>query len=326
MMTAYTVVVTDYGFPDLKQEEEVLLPMGVKLLSGQCKTQEEVLQLARHADAIISERAPITKAVIDSLERCKIIVRYGVGVDNVDIEAAKARNIPVVNVPDYGTGEVADHAMSLLLASVRKIPQVVAQVRRGVWQITPCRPLMGLNGKTLGIAGFGNIGKDVAKRAQSFGINTIGYDPFVQQTVFEQQYTQKVDWHQLLEQSDMISVHLPLTADTKHIFNRDAFERMKSTAYLINTSRGAVIHTESLIEALTSNQIAGAALDVLEQQPVALDSPLLQIEQCLITSHCAWYSESSLNRLQRHAALEVQRILNGERPKHIVNGVEVYSA
>jgi D-3-phosphoglycerate dehydrogenase len=322
-MTKYTVVVTDYGFPDLKQEEEVLLPMGVQLISGQCKTPEEVLRMAKQADAIITERAPITKEVIDSLERCKIIVRYGVGVDNVDIEAAKARNIPVVNVPDYGTGEVADHAMSLLLSSVRKIPQIVAQVRRGVWQITPCRPIMGLQGKTLGIAGFGNIGRDVARRAQSFGINTIGYDPYVQQPVFEQMNTQKVDWNELLEKSDMISVHLPLTPDTKHIFNHDAFERMKSTAYLINTSRGAVVHTESLIAALTNNQIAGAALDVLEQQPVSPDSPLLKIEQCFITSHCAWYSESSLNRLQRHAALEVKRIFSGERPKHIVNGVEV---
>jgi D-3-phosphoglycerate dehydrogenase len=322
-MTKYTVVVTDYGFPDLKQEEEVLLPIGVQLISGQCKTPEEVLRMAKQADAIITERAPITKEVIDSLERCKIIVRYGVGVDNVDIEAAKARNIPVVNVPDYGTGEVADHAMSLLLSSIRKIPQIVAQVRRGVWQITPCRPIMGLQGKTLGIAGFGNIGRDVARRAQSFGINTIGYDPYVQQPVFEQMNTQKVDWNELLEKSDMISVHLPLTPDTKHIFNHDAFERMKSTAYLINTSRGAVVHTESLIAALTNNQIAGAALDVLEQQPVSPDSPLLKIEQCFITSHCAWYSESSLNRLQRHAALEVKRIFSGERPKHIVNGVEV---
>jgi D-3-phosphoglycerate dehydrogenase len=322
-MTNYTVVVTDYGFPDLKEEEGVLLPMGAELVSGQCKTAEEVLRLAKQADAIITERAPITKEVIDSLERCKIIVRYGVGVDNVDIEAAKARNIPVVNVPDYGTGEVADHAMSLLLSSVRKIPQIVAQVRRGVWQTTPCRPIMGLQGKTLGLAGFGNIGKDVAKRAQSFGINTIGYDPYVQEPVFEQMNTQKVDWHELLEKSDMISVHLPLTGDTKHIFNQAAFERMKSTAFLINTSRGAVIHTESLIEALTNNQIAGAALDVLEQQPISPDSPLLKIEQCFITSHCAWYSESSVNRLQRHAALEVKRILTGERPKHIVNGVEV---
>lgn len=322
-MTKFTVVVTDYGFPDLKQEEDILLPIGAQLISGQCKTPEEVLHLAKYADAIIAERAPITKEVIDSLERCKIIVRYGVGVDNVDIEAAKARHIPVVNVPDYGTGEVADHAMSLLLSSVRKIPQIVAQVRRGVWQITPCSPIMGLQGKTLGLAGFGNIGKDVARRAQSFGINTIGYDPYVQQPVFEQMNTQKVDWHELLEKSDMISVHLPLTPDTKHIFNQDAFERMKSTAYLINTSRGAVVHTESLIAALTNNQIAGAALDVLEQQPVSPDSPLLQIEQCFITSHCAWYSESSVNRLQRHAALEVKRILSGERPKHIVNGVEV---
>jgi len=322
-MTKYTVAVTDYGFPDLHQEEEVLLPMGFEFVTGQCKTPDEVMQLTRHADAILIERAPITKEVIDNLQRCKIIVRYGVGVDSVDIQAAKARHIPVVNVPDYGTGEVADHAMSLLLSSVRKIPQIVSQVRQGVWQTTPCRPIMGLEGKTLGIAGFGNIGKDVARRAQSFGIHTIAYDPYVPEHVCNEWKTQKVDWHSLLERSDMISVHLPLTPETKYLFHDEAFARMKSTAYLVNTSRGGVIKTESLIDALATGKIAGAALDVLEEQPIPMSSPLLQFDNCFITSHCAWYSESSLNRLQRHAALEIKRIFSGERPKHIVNGVEV---
>jgi D-3-phosphoglycerate dehydrogenase len=322
-MALYTVAVTDYGFPDLKQEEAVLLPMGFQFVTGQCKTAEQVIQLASAADAILTERAPITKEVLDNLHNCKIIVRYGVGVDNVDIEAAKARNIPVVNVPDYGTGEVADHAMSLLLASVRKIPQIVSQVRKGVWEITPCRPIVGLQGKTLGLAGFGNIGRDVAKRAQSFGINTIAYDPYVQAPVFHGLGTEKVDWQTLLQTSDFISIHLPLTATTKHIFNEEAFAQMKSAVYLINTSRGAVIKTASLIEALQNNTIAGAALDVLEEQPISMSSPLLAMEQCLLTSHCAWYSESSLNRLQRHAAMEIERLFNGKRPKHIVNGVEV---
>lgn len=322
-MTKYRVAVTDYGFPDLHQEEEVLLPMGFEFVTGQCKTPDEVMQLTRYADAILIERAPISKEVIDHMKRCKIIVRYGVGVDSVDIQAAKQKNIPVVNVPDYGTGEVADHAMALLLSSIRKIPQIVSRVRQGVWQTTPCRPIMGLQGKTLGIAGFGNIGKDVARRAQSFGINTLAYDPYVPENVCIEWKTQKVDWHSLLERSDMISVHLPLTPETRHLFNDEAFERMKSTAYLVNTSRGGVIRTESLMDALKNKKIAGAALDVLEEQPIPKSSPLLQFENCFITSHCAWYSESSLNRLQRHAALEIKRLFSGERPRHIVNGVEV---
>ncbi|TBL76593.1 C-terminal binding protein [Paenibacillus thalictri] len=322
-MGSYVVAVTDYGFPDLKQEEEVLLPLGFQFATGRCTTAEQVIQLAGEADAILTERAPITKEVIEQLHNCKIIVRYGVGVDNVDVEAAKARHIPVVNVPDYGTGEVADHAMTLLLSSVRKIPQVVSQVRRGVWQTTPQRPIFGFQGTTLGIAGFGHIGRDVAKRAQSFGIRTIAYDPYVQDDVFRERGTERVDWDTLLQASDFISVHLPLTDATKHIFDENAFARMKPTAYLINTSRGAAVKTQSLIEALQSSRIAGAALDVLEHQPVAPDSPLLALDNCLITSHCAWYSESSLGRLQRHAALEIKRLFSGERPKHIVNGVEV---
>jgi D-3-phosphoglycerate dehydrogenase len=321
-MSAYTVAVTDYGFPDLKQEEAILLPKGFRIVEGQCKTEESVLKLARDADAILTERAPVTKEVIDNLQRCKIIVRYGVGVDSIDIEAAKARNIPVVNVPDYQTGEVADHAMSLLLASVRKIPQIVSQVRGGVWDSTP-RPIVGLQGATLGVAGFGNIGRDVAKRAQSFGIRTIGYDPYVQDAAFRDAGTEKVDWSTLLQTSDFISIHLPLTTGTRHIFDESAFAQMKPTAFLVNTSRGPVIKTESLIKALQNNTIAGAALDVLEVEPTSPSSPLLAMEQCLITSHCAWYSESSLNRLQRYAAMEIVRLFNGERPKHIVNGVEV---
>jgi D-3-phosphoglycerate dehydrogenase len=321
-MNSYTVAVTDYGFPDLKQEEEILLPWGFRIVEDQCKTAEQVLELARDADAILTERAPVTKEVIDNLRNCKIIVRYGVGVDSVDIEAAKARNIPVVNVPDYQTGEVADHAMALLLSSVRRIPQIVSQVRGGVWNATP-RPIVGLQGATLGLAGFGNIGRDVAKRAQSFGIRIIGYDPYVQEAAFREAGAEKVDWATLLKISDFISVHLPLTEGTRHIFDESAFAQMKSTAFLINTSRGPIIRTENLIEALQTGRIAGAALDVLEEEPVSPDSPLLTMEQCLITSHCAWYSESSLKRLQRYAAMEIVRLFSGERPKHIVNGVEI---
>lgn len=322
-MTKFTVAVTDYGFPDLKQEEAVLIPAGFRLLSAQSRTVEEVIALTRDADAILSDKAPVTKEVIDQLRNCKIIVRYGVGVDNVDVEAAKARNIPVVNVPDYHTGEVADHAMTLLLSSVRKITQVVSQVRNGVWDMTPCRPIQGLQEKVLGIAGFGNIGRDVAKRAQSFGIQTIAYDPHVKDELFEATGTRKVDWHSLLKESDFISIHLPLLASTKHLFDDEAFAMMKPTAYVVNTSRGAVIKTESLITALQTNKIAGAGIDVSEEEPVAPDSPLLRMEQCLVTSHCAWYSESSLSRLQRSAAMEIVRLFNGECPKHIVNGVQV---
>lgn len=322
-MSTLTVAVTDYGFPDIRQEKELLEPIGFQFVTGQCKTAEEVSLLCQDADAILTQWAPVTEEVMQRLNKCKIIVRYGIGVDNVDLDAAKRRNIPVVNVPDYAINEVADHALSLLLSSVRKIPQVVSQVRRGVWEIAPCRPIIGLQEKTVGLAGFGNIARAVAHRAQAFGMKVIAYDPFVDEEAFQASGVEKADWNTLLEQSDILSVHLPLNKETKHILGQEAFKSMKSSAYLINTSRGGVIHTEDLVEALEKQRIAGAALDVLEHEPVSSDSPLLRMDSCLITSHCAWYSENSILRLQLFAATEIKKLFSGETPKHIVNGVQL---
>lgn len=319
----WKVAVTDYGFPDLRPEHETLEPLGVRLTAAQCKTGQEVADLCAEADAVLTQWAPVTAEAIGRMVRCRVIVRYGIGVDNVDLTAARSRGIPVVNVPDYAIDEVADHALALMLASVRKIPQVVADVRRGQWAIAPRRPIQGLTGKRLGLAGFGNIARAVAKRAQAFEMETIAYDPFVDEAVFRANGVERVDAQRLLRESDVLSVHLPLNADTRHFLNAQAFRMMKPTAFLINTSRGGVVDTEALAEALSQDQLAGVALDVLEQEPVSPDSPLLQLESCLITSHCAWYSESSLIRLQQFAALEVKRVLEGGRPLHVVNGVSV---
>lgn len=320
-MTEYVVAVTDYGFPDLTPEREVLEPLGFRFVTGQCKTSEDVLELCRDADAVLTQWAPMTNEVIAGLERCRLIVRYGIGVDNVDLEAAKRQSIPVANVPDYAIDEVADHAVTLLLSSVRKVPQVVSRVRNGIWEIAPCRPIIGLQGRTVGLAGFGNIARAVAKRLQAFGLHVIAFDPFVQDDVYASLGVGKVEWDELLERSDFLSVHLPLTATTKHLLNLEAFQKMKNTAYIVNTSRGGVISTNDLVTALQEGLIAGAALDVLEEEPIVVGHPLLALEQCLITSHCAWYSESSLSRLQHFAALEIKRMFSGEQPKHIVNGV-----
>ena len=322
-MNSYVAAITDYGFPDLAPEAEILEPAGFRLLAGQSRTSDEVIELCRSADAILTQWAPVNREVIEQLERCRIIVRYGIGVDNVDLDAARERNIPVVNVPDYAVEEVADHAMALLLAAVRKIPAVVAQVRNGVWDIAPKRPIVGLTGRTLGLAGFGNIARAVARRAQAFGMQTVAYDPYASETVFAEYRTERVGWEALLDRSDFISVHLPLTSDTRHLVNGEALRRMKPGAFLINTSRGGVVQTEALTEALGQGVIAGAALDVLEQEPIPNDHPLLSMDNCLITSHCAWYSEDSLKRLQSYAAMEVRRLFEGGVPKHIVNGVKL---
>lgn len=320
-MSKYRVAITDYGFPDLEPERNVLEPLGFELVPAHCKTAAEVAELCRNVDAVLTQWAPVTAEAIEAFENCKVIVRYGIGVDNVDLEAARRKNIPVVNVPDYAVQEVADHTLSLMLAVVRKIPQIVQRVREGIWEISPCRPIIGLQGKAIGVAGFGNIAKAVVHRAKAFGMQAVGYDPFVDEAVFAQLGVEKVDWETLLARSDVLSVHMPLTPQTRHILNADAFRKMKPESFLVNTSRGGTIDTDALIDALRRGEIAGAAVDVLEHEPIAPDSPLLQMDQCLVTSHCAWYSENSLLRLQEYAALEIKRLFNGEKLLHVVNGV-----
>jgi len=318
-LNAYRVVVTDHGFPDLQAEEEALREVEAELTVFQCQTVREVAEAVREADAVLTQWAPITSEAIAAMERCKVIVRYGIGVDNVDLEAAGRKGIPVVNVPDYALEEVADHAMALLLALSRKLPQVGALIRDGHWQTNPCRPMRSLRGQRLGLAGFGNIARHVASRAQAFGMQVAAYDPFVKAEAFESLGVQAVDFDDLLEASDSISVHLPLNADTRHLFNDRAFSRMKPGATLINTSRGGVVHTEDLEAALAAGRLGGAGLDVLEDEPINADSPLIAMPQVLLTSHCAWYTEDALDRLKSYAAMEVVRALTGQQLKHVVN-------
>ncbi|GGD93579.1 C-terminal binding protein [Paenibacillus nasutitermitis] len=314
------IAATEPGFPDYSNERRILEPLSSSLEIRFCNTVEEVIAFCKDADAILTNHSPFTKEAIDRLEKCKIIVRYGIGFDNVDIQAAAAKNIPVVNVPDYGIQEVADHTFTLLLSAVRKIPTMDRNVRNGNWQIDEIRPILGLRDKVLGLAGFGNIAREVARRAQGFNLQVIAYDPFVADEVFMQTGVRRVDFQSLLVESDFISSHLPLNKKTEHLFDRDAFTRMKPTAILVNTSRGGVVHTEDLVWALENREIAGAGLDVFEQEPLPAGHPILALESCVLSGHAAWYSEDSMLRLQEYAALEVERVLTGGRPKHVVNG------
>ncbi|MDG0810018.1 C-terminal binding protein [Cohnella rhizosphaerae] len=315
------IATTEPGFADYVNEKRILEPLPAEIEIRACHTVQELIAFCRDADAILTNHAPFTKEVIDQLQRCKVIVRYGIGYDTVDIKAAAARNIPVVNVPDYGIQEVADHAVTLLLSAVRKVTIMDRNVRRGDWQIQSLGPIVGLRDKVLGLAGFGSIAKEVARRAQGFRLQVIAYDPFVPEHAFEASGVRKVDFDTLLRESDLISSHLPLNAQTAHIFDREAFRRMKSTAYLVNTSRGGVVRTSDLVWALQNGIIAGAGLDVFEQEPIAPEHPLLGLDNCVLSPHAAWYSEDASERLQRFAAMEVKRVLTGERPKHVVNGV-----
>ncbi len=318
-MSKFRVVITDHGFPNLRHEEDVIAAAGGELIVAQCKTTAEVAEAVRGADAILVQWAPVDAAVIAGLDQCKIIVRYGIGYDNVDIAAAKARGIPVSNVPDYGVHEVAEHAVSLALALARQLPAIDARVREGTWKITPDRPMPSLREMTFATAGFGRIARSAHHMMRGFDGKRIAYDPFVPADVMEMEGVEKVELDDLFARADIISLHLPLNLETKHFINADRLAEMKSSAIIVNTARGPLIDTVAIAAALNSGQIAGAGIDVFEEEPLPVDHPLRSAPRALLTSHVAWYSESSIPRLQRLAAEEAARCLQGQPLKNQVN-------
>ena len=319
MGAKWKVVITDYNYPDLSIEEQELARWDAQVIPAQCRTPEEVLAVARDADALISQYAPITREVIYELKNCKAIGRYGIGVDNIDVQAATERGIAVINVPSYCEEEVSDHTLAFILAWARKIAHYNAEIRQGVWDWKSGRPIRRLQGQTLGLLGFGKIARLVAKKAKCFGFKVIAYDPYVPNEAFEEIGVEKAEFDQLLKESDFLSIHLPLTINTYHIINADALAKMKPTACLINTSRGGVIDEKALINALKENRIAGACLDVTDPEPPARDNPLLSMPQVLLSPHAAWYSEESQKDLRKKIATDIGRALWQIIPEGLVN-------
>ena len=315
----WTVVITDYNYPDLAIEEEELRRWDARVVPAQCTRPEEVVDVGRDADALISQYAPITREVILELRRCKALGRYGIGVDNIDVQAATERGIAVVNVPSYCEDEVSDHALAMLLSWARKIPHYTQEIREGVWDWKTGRPIRRLRGQVLGLLGFGKIARLLARKAQALGLRVIAHDPYLPEEVFSQAGVEQVDFDELLSRSDFLSAHVPLTERTRHLINGEALAKMKPTACLINTSRGGVVDEEALIQALESGVIAGACLDVTEPEPPASDNPLLRMPQVLLSPHVAWYSEESQIELRRKIAADIGRALNGLRPIGLVN-------
>lgn len=296
------VVITDWGFESLDPEREVFARAGVELVALQCRNEEEVAEAVRDADVVISQWAPVKGLAIGAMERCKGIVRYGIGLDNIDLDKAEERGIPVRNIPDYCLHEVADHTLALILSLQRQVCTVRDLARAGTWKIMPPLPLPALRHSTLGLIGFGRISRLVATRAQTFGMRVIAADAYVSDEVFSEHGVKSVDLGSLVEQADIISLHCPLTNETRHLINADALARMKPLAMIVNTSRGGLIDTDALVTSLRENRIAGAALDVLEQEPPPADSELLKLSSAIVTSHISWYSGASIGELQRLAA------------------------
>jgi D-3-phosphoglycerate dehydrogenase len=315
----YTVAVADSVFPNLDPAREVLARVGATLDLAPEPTPEAILRLAHHADGILVTYAKITADMIRQLTKCRVISRFGIGVDNVDIPEATRKGIVVTKVPDYCIDEVSDHTMALLLAVVRKIPFSSRQVHGGTWKMPNVVPIHRLRGSVLGLVGFGRIPQLVAPKAKAFGMTVIAYDPFIGREVFAGAGVESVDFPTLLTTSDYVSIHSPLVPETRNLFNADAFRQMKRTAYLVNTARGPIVDEAGLAAALDAGEIAGAALDVMAQEPPPADSPLLGRDNVILTPHTSFYSEESLVELQKRAAQEVAAVLTGQAPRNPVN-------
>jgi D-3-phosphoglycerate dehydrogenase len=316
---SFIVAITDYVFPSLEPEQRVLAPLGVRLRPAQCKSEEEIIELTRGADAVLNCYAKITARVIEKLDRCKIIARYGIGVDNVDLAAATRAGILITNVPDYCIDEVSDHALALLLALARRITVADGAVKAGTWDVVSHAGIRRLRGQTVGLIGFGKIAKALASKVQPLGMKVLVHDPYIEPALIARLGVQAVSLDRLLAEADAISIHVPLSPETLNIIGQRELARMKPTAFLINTSRGGIVDEQALAEAVKAGRIGGAALDVLSVEPPPPDHPLRQAPNLILTPHLAFYSRESVIELQTKAAEEVARALKGEAPRSPVN-------
>ena len=313
-MADLIVAVADSPFPSLDPVEKVLRPLGASLAMSASSAAADILAVARDADALLVCYAKVPGELVRELTRCKVIGRTGLGVDNIDLAVAREREIVVTYVPDYCMDEVSDHAMALLLALARKIPYANSLVQRGRWEMAAVAPIHRLKGQTLGLVGFGNIPRALAPKAKAFGLRVLAYDPFVARDKFASSGVEGVGFDELLASSDFVSVHAPLTPQTRGLINASAFARMKPGALLINTARGPLIDEKALIAALDSGRLGGAALDVLETEPPPKDDPLIGRANVVLTPHTAFYSVEALEELQIKCATDVARVLSGQPP------------
>jgi D-3-phosphoglycerate dehydrogenase len=313
----FKVILTDHAFLNVDAERAALRGLADVIDASPLRTEEDVIQAAHDADGLIIGFVPITARVMDALPKLKCVVRYGVGYETIDVPAAAERGIWTANVPDYCIPEVADHAMALLLALARKVIPLDASMRRNEWgAVKASKPIHRMEGRTLGLIGMGRIGREVAKRARGFGLNVIVVDKYLSPDKATEAGAALVSLEELLTAADFISIHAPLTPETTHLLNAEALTKLKPTAYLINVARGAIIDTLALAEALHTSKLAGAALDVFEQEPLPADHPIRSAPNTILNAHAAWYSEEAMAQLQRFAAEEVARALRGEPMKN----------
>ncbi len=310
------IVVTDANFPNLDRERDVAQRHGATFEEAHCTCEEDVIGAARGADVLLVQFAKVSRKAMQALPRGAIIVRYGIGLDNIDLYAARELDIKVVYIPDYATGEVADHTASLIVTALRKIVPLDRSVREGTWDpVGIAKPVSRFSESTVGFVGFGRIGREVHARLQPFGFRSIVADPHVDAAALASVNAVGVDLDTLFASADVITLHAPLTAQTHHIVNAARLRQMKSSAIVVNTARGGLIDTPALEEALGTGRIAGAALDVFEQEPLPADSALRRLSNVVLTPHAAWYSSRAVEQLQVLAADEIDRHLSGRPPR-----------
>ena len=320
-MAKFKVVFLDKGyFPSIQPMQQAVAPIGAEIIEVAAKTDEDIIAAARDADAVLHILPRVQRRAIEAFERCKLITRMGIGYDEVDVEAATEKGIMVCNVADYCQEEVSDHALTLLLAATRKVKIFDENIRAGRWGWRYTRPMYEIRGRTLGLVAFGKIARCLVPKAQGLGLKVIAFDPYLYDDIFAKwDVERRLDLEDLLSESDFVSLHAPFTRETKGMMGESEFRKMKPTAYLINTSRGAVVNEEALLKALHEKWIAGAALDVMVEEPLPVTSPLMQAPNLILTPHAAWYTEKSVEVLVQKAMDDVVRALQGKRPKNLVN-------
>ena len=315
------IVISDCDHSTIEQETAVTAAANLPAPAWlQCKTEDDVIRDCKGATSIINQYAPMTRKVFAALApELKQVVRYGVGVNNVDLVAATEFGVQVCNVPDYGMNEVSDHTLALMMTMARKIVFMANKVKAGEWDYQPSIPLFRLCEQTVATVGMGRNGRLFAKKAAALGCRMIAHDAYYKPAPGENTGVEMVSLEELIKQADFVVINCPLTDETRNMFSDDAFKKMKKTAYIINASRGGIIDEAALARALESGEIAGAALDTTEKEPLQGDSPLRKFDNCIITPHMAWYSEEAAKELKRKAAEEAVRMVTGQAVQYPVN-------
>jgi D-3-phosphoglycerate dehydrogenase len=308
----FPVIYTGTALNSFGAESQIIESLGGQVAIESCQTAQDLIDKAQHAYGVLLAMAPFTASVADRLENCRIVVRLGIGVDGVDLDAAAERGIAVCNVPDYGINEVADHAVSLALSLGRQLKAIDRAVTDGIWENVPPRPMPAFREQTFATLGFGRIAQAVLHRAAAFGFHTGACDPYLPVEAFRDAGVERLSINEVFERSDFLSLHCPLTSQTQRLVNASNLGRMKPTAVLVNTARGGIVDSAALLAALDSGGIAGAGLDVFEDEPLPRNHPFISRSNVVLTSHVAWYSELSVPTLLRKALQEVARQIRGE--------------